>query len=195
MQRALQGVMQREVHECGAMTWLFAGAQGWRGAPGCATVGPSRTARLPTAVARRRGEFLGGFSMAARFPLGKNVCAITLSDPRPREEWVDDGAGGRRPSGQRVVDESGRPVSTVELLCVSDITEPRVVQADLPDDLVAGITLGSMAILKGRVFVDVTSRRDSRQLSQYLGGVESVTPIPQWASACDWAAEVIDNVA
>ena len=133
--------------------------------------------------------------MAARFPLGKNVCSILLSEPRPREEWVDDGSGSRRPSGQRVTDDAGRPVSAVEMMCVSDITDARVVQADLPDELVSDLSLGSMVILKGSVFVDVTSRRDSRQLSQYLGGVEMVTPMPQWVSACDWASEVIDSVS
>lgn len=133
--------------------------------------------------------------MAARFPLGKKVCSILLSDPRPREEWVDDGSGSRRPSGQRVTDELGRPVSSVEMMCVSEITEPRVVQAELPDELVAELALGSMAVLQGRVFVDASSRRDSRQIMQYLGGVEQVLPITQWPSACDWAEQVIDNVA
>ena len=132
--------------------------------------------------------------MASRFPLGKKVLAIAMTTPQPRETWTEGEDGRRRPSGVREVDAQGRPVSGVQLWCVSDLADPTVVQADLADELVEGVGVGSMVVLSGRVVVDLYTMRDSREINSRLDGVERVTPITEYASASAWAEEMIASV-
>lgn len=132
--------------------------------------------------------------MASRFPLGKKVMAVAMSDPQPRETWTEGDDGKRRPSGVREVDGQGRPVSALQLWCVSELADPTVVQADLADDLVEGVRVGSMMVLSGRVVVDLYTQRDSREIRSRLDGVESVTMLDEYASASAWAEDVIARV-
>ena len=132
--------------------------------------------------------------MANRYPLGKTVLAVAMSDPQPRETWTEGDDGKRRPSGVREVDDSGRPVSAVELWCVSELADPTVVQADLADDLVEQVRVGTMMVLSGRVAVDAYTTRDSREIRSRLAGVEAVTVMDAYDSASAWAEEMISHV-
>lgn len=133
--------------------------------------------------------------MASRFPLGKKVVAIAMTTPQPRETWTEGEDGRRRPSGVREVDSQGRPVSGVQLWCVSDLADPTVVQADLADELVDGVSVGTMMVLSGRVVVDLYTMRDSREINSRLDGVQDVTVLTQYPSASAWAEEMIAGVA
>lgn len=132
--------------------------------------------------------------MASRFPLGKKVLAVAMSDPQPRETWTEGDDGRRRPSGVREVDSQGRPVSALQLWCVSDLADPTVVQAELADDLVDQVQVGTMMVLSGRVVVDLYTTRDSREIRSRLDGVESVSVVDEYASASAWAEEMISHV-
>lgn len=129
--------------------------------------------------------------MASRFPLGKQVLAVAMSDPQARETWTESEDGRRRPSGVREVDSQGRPVSSVQLWCVSELADPTVVQADLADDLVEHVQVGTMMVLSGRVVVDAFTTRDSREIRSRLDGVETVTVLDEFPSASAWAEDVI----
>mgnify|MGYP006877409686 CR=1 FL=1 len=133
--------------------------------------------------------------MASRFPLGKTVLAVAMTAPQPRETWTEGENGRRRPSGVREVDAQGRPVSGVQLWCVSELADPTVVQADLADELVEGVGVGTMMVLSGRVVVDLYTMRDSREINSRLDGVERVMPITAYASASAWAEEMIADVS
>ena len=132
--------------------------------------------------------------MANRFPLGAQVVAVAMSDPQPRETWTESDDGKRRPSGVREVDDAGRPVSAVTLWCVSELADPMVVQADLAEELVEQVRVGSMMVLSGRVMVDAYSTRDSREIRSRLAGVQTVTMLDAWESASAWAEEMISHV-
>ena len=95
----------------------------------------------------------------------------------------------------REVDGQGRPVSAVQLWCVSDLADPTVVQADLPDDLLETVRVGTMMVLSGRVVVDLYTTRDSREIRSRLDGVETVTVLDEYTSASAWAEEMISRVA
>lgn len=131
--------------------------------------------------------------MASRFPLGKTVLAVAMTDPQPRETWTESDDGRRRPSGVREVDGQGRPVSALQLWCVSELADPSVVQAELADDLVERVQVGTMMVLSGRVVVDLYTTRDSREIRSRLDGVEAVTVIEEYASASAWAEEMISH--
>lgn len=132
--------------------------------------------------------------MASRFPLGKKVLAVAMSDPQPRETWTESEDGRRRPSGVREVDATGRPVSALQLWCVSELADPTVVQADLADELVEQVQVGTMMVLSGRVVVDLYTTRDSREIRSRLDGVEAVTVVEEFPSASAWAEEMISHV-
>lgn len=132
--------------------------------------------------------------MANRYPLGKQVIAVAMSDPQPRETWTEGDDGKRRPSGVREVDDQGRPVSALTLWCVSELADPTVVQADLADELVEQVCVGTMMVLSGRVAVDAYTTRDSREIRSRLAGVEAVTVLDDYPSASAWAEDVIARV-
>jgi len=132
--------------------------------------------------------------MASRFPLGKKVLAVAMTAPQPRETWTEGDDGKRRPSGVREVDGQGRPVSALQMWCVSELADPTVVQADLADDLVEQVRVGTMVVLSGRVVVDLYTTRDSREIRSRLDGVESVTVMDAYDSASAWAEEMISHV-
>ena len=94
----------------------------------------------------------------------------------------------------REVDGQGRPVSALQMWCVSELADPTVVQADLADDLVEQVRVGTMVVLSGRVVVDLYTTRDSREIRSRLDGVESVTVMDAYDSASAWAEEMISHV-
>ena len=155
--------------------------------------GVSRTGRRAVRTGGQLNSILEDV-MASRFPLGKKVVAVAMSAPQQRETWTEGDDGRRRPSGVREVDSQGRPVSSVQLWCVSELADPSVVQAELADDLVESVQVGTMMVLSGRVVVDLYTTRDSREIRSRLDGVEAVTVIDEYASASAWAEELISHV-
>ncbi|MGO3296858.1 MAG: hypothetical protein ACTILN_14430 [Marinobacter sp.] len=128
--------------------------------------------------------------MATRFPLGRAVMAVVMSDPRALYEWADrDGKRARTDS--RVTDSMGTPLSSVELWCVSDFSDPMLAQATLPDALVNGLETGVVTTMHGRIMSEVFTRRDSFNVEVRLEGIERVALIEKWSTAADLAAEVL----
>ncbi|MFZ2599799.1 hypothetical protein [Corynebacterium casei] len=128
--------------------------------------------------------------MATRFPLGRAVLAIAMSEPRTLYEWAEKD-GRRVRTDSRVTDSTGAPLSSVEFWCVSEVSDPMLAQATVPDSLLSGLDNGAMITLQGRIIGEVFTRRDSFDVEVRLEGIDRIASIEKWATAADLAAEVL----
>ena len=128
--------------------------------------------------------------MATRFPLGPAAVILALDDPRLQYEY----SGGLRTETRRT-DIHGAPVTRVAVLCLTELADPIEAIVEAPDALLEKVEVGAWATVHGRLQAVVTTSKDSFDVRARIEGVERVAPVEKYATASDFASEVIADAA
>jgi hypothetical protein len=116
-----------------------------------------------------------------------SVTALVLSEPRERQ--VYEGRGDDRKSKGRVVDGSGRPLSSVSAVVLAEpigLLPDATVQ--LPDSQVTGLVPGAVVRVEGGLMVRLAGG-DFAAIRATVTG-ERVEPLGRWA---DWIGSAVNG--
>jgi hypothetical protein len=116
-----------------------------------------------------------------------SVTALVLSEPRERQ--VYEGRGDDRKSKGRVVDGSGRPLSSVAAVVLAEpigLLPDATVQ--LPDSQMTGLVPGAVVRVEGGLMVRLAGG-DFAAIRATVTG-ERVEPLGRWA---DWIGSAVNG--